>query len=137
MQDNTSIAKNTLTGNKLLNYSDLDNPHLEMFKNANLMMNSMNRFSERKPQYFRTIQPMQRHSKVPNKRIHVYSFSLNPEKYQPSGAANFSRINNIQLILNFDATNAFFSNARTIKTYCITYNIFKVQNGMGGVQFSN
>jgi len=137
IQDDTSIATNTSTGNKLLNYSDLDNPHLEMFKNANIMMNAMSRFAERDAVYFRMIQPMQRHTRVPDKKINVYSFSLNPEKYQPMGAANFSRLDNIQLIINFDSTNAFYENARTVKIYCVTYNIFKVQNGMGGVQFSN
>ena len=139
IQDNDSINTNTVTGNKLLNYSDLDNPHLEMFKNAKIMMNGMDRFAERNPKYFRSIQPMQRHTRIPNKRIHVYSFSLNPEKYQPSGAANFSRLDNIQLNLNFDSvsTNAFYNKARTVKIFCITYNIFKIQNGMGGIQFSN
>ena len=56
------------------------------------------RFETTDATYFRTIQPYKYHSNVPGgitvnnkkKYIYVYSFSLNPEEYQPSGSFNFS-----------------------------------------------
>jgi hypothetical protein len=65
------------------------------------------------------------------KGIYLYSFSLNPEEFQPSGTINASVINNMFLILKHQDTNinCFF--------YAVTYNIFRVIAGLGNKVFSN
>ena len=49
--------------------------------------NGIDRFESRKGEYFRLVQPYQKHSRVPfDKYIYSYSFSCNPEIQQPMGA---------------------------------------------------
>jgi len=67
---------------------------------AKLQLNGQDRFSTRKGTYFNLVQPYQHHTRVPQKGIYVYSFSLNPEQHQPSGSVNMSRIDNATLLLN-------------------------------------
>ena len=56
---------------------------------AVITMAGKERFSRRSGQYFDTVQPFQHHSNVPDAGINVYSFSIRPEDYQPSGHYNF------------------------------------------------
>jgi hypothetical protein len=60
--------------------------------NSKLILNGFDRFSVRDGNYFNWLQPWQHHSNIPEDGINVYSFSINPEKHQPSGTLNFSRI---------------------------------------------
>ena len=53
---------------------------------AVLELNGIERFEERNGQYFRLIQPFQKHTRVSKLYIYMYSFCLNPEAHQPSGA---------------------------------------------------
>ena len=48
-------------------------------------------------QYYKLIQPYQRHTNIPDNWIYLYSFAFNPESIQPSGTCNMSRINDVQL----------------------------------------
>jgi hypothetical protein len=66
------------------------------------------------------------------KGIYVYSFGLKPEEHQPSGAMNFSMLNNVYLKLNH-------TDGSTINcfVYAITHNIFRVIAGMGNKVFAN
>jgi hypothetical protein len=65
-----------------------------------ILISNNTRVDETDSSFFRTIQPYNHHSNVPGginsiekkKYIYVYSFSLNPEEYQPSGTFNFSKL---------------------------------------------
>ena len=83
--------------------------------------------------YFRTVVPYQRHTNVLNNYIYIYSFSLKPEDYQPSGSCNFSRIDNsvLQMKLSEDLKNPI------IQIFAVNYNILNISNGMAGVEYSN
>ena len=126
-------------GNHHLTYSDVtsDMDNKEMFTSSRLVFNGKPRYGERNAKFFRLAQPNKTHSFIPDKYIYCYSFALNPEKYQPSGACNFGRINVAELEIKFDSTNTYFTSEKTIKIYATSYNILKVQSGMGGVIFSN
>ena len=83
--------------------------------------------------YYKIVVPYQRHTNVPNNFIYVYSFSLNPEEYQPSGTCNFSRIDNatLQMKLSEDLVKPI------IQLFAVNYNILNIANGMAGVEYSN
>ena len=61
----------------------------------------------------------------------MYSFSLNPKEYQPSGSCNFSRIDDAQLIFT---TGYNFVNER-LCLYAVNYNILIVSSGMAGLVY--
>jgi hypothetical protein len=82
----------------------------------------------------------------PKDGINVYTFSLNPNDFQPSGACNFSRIDNFQALIDFGIdTNVFEIPADGVSprytydltVYAINYNILRISSGMGALQYAN
>ena len=74
--------------------------------------------------------------------INVYSFALNPEEYQPSGSCNFSRFNSIEVFLETQEVPIPQGNVENIykydiNVYTVNYNILRIANGIGNVEFSN
>ena len=45
--------------------------------------------------FFGELQPYIHHSNTPATGINLYSFAVEPEKHQPTGTSNFSKIENI------------------------------------------
>jgi hypothetical protein len=101
---------------------------------AKLQLNGHDRFSERLGSYFNLVQPYQHHSNVPATGINVYSFALEPEKHQPSGTCNFSRIDSAVLQLTL-TTRA--SAGSKLRVYAVNYNVLRVMSGMGGLGYAN
>jgi len=101
--------------------------------NVELFLNSNSRFEKRKGEYFRLMQPYQRHTSIPTTNyIYVYSFALMPEKFQPTGTCNFSRLDNATLEVEFESSIL----AGSISVYGINYNILKITNGMAGLLYT-
>jgi hypothetical protein len=90
----------------------------------------MDRFAERDSKYFNYIQPYQHFEIKPDLGINVYSFALKPAEHQPSGSCNFSRIDNINLLVNCTVPG-------NLHIYGFSYNVFRVSSGMGGLVFAN
>ena len=116
--------------------------------NYHLRLNGHDRFEPRDVRYFTRTQVWEHHSGVGglsqapsgtdstqigliNDSIGVYSFSLNPEEYQPSGTCNFSRIDEAEFICE----GSIPSNASRI--FAVNYNILRIMSGMGGLGYAN
>ena len=99
-----------------------------------LDFNSTARQPKREATYFRLIQPYQFHTCIPQSAIYVYSFALYPEEAQPSGAANFSRLESIQLIL--DLQDGLGVENVTVIVFARSLNLLKFRDGVAGVAFS-
>ena len=110
------------------------NPTME----ANIQLNGQDRFSKRDGHYFNYVQPWQHHSNTPCDGVNVYSFALEPEKHQPSGTCNFSRIDYSQLSLKLtnEAKNNLGQDS-TITIFTTNYNVLRIMSGMGGLAYSN
>ena len=132
--NNDYEQQNIKTGNQYLDYSISNS--IETFSEAVLQLNGIDRFEKRSAEYFRLVQNYQYHSRYPYKQIYTYSFSLNPEKQQPSGSCNMSKFANINLHLDYNTINH-SSSDMNLKLYAINYNILRIMNGMGGLVFSN
>lgn len=104
----------------------------EPFEKCKIVMNGIDRFSEQKASYFRTMQPLRYHSRTPTKHIYMYSFSLNPEKYQPSGTCNFSRLHTVNL--NFDNIT---TDDSQLLVFATNYNVLVISSGMAGLKYAN
>jgi|SaaInlStandDraft_1057018.scaffolds.fasta_scaffold00358_5 hypothetical protein len=102
-------------------------------KTAIIRFEGIERCELNSERYFRTVIPYKYHTSNPDNFIYVYSFSTNPEKLQPTGTANFSRIDTANLHIT---TN---SNLKTsdINVYAVNYNIFRIINGISGILFAN
>lgn len=64
-----------------------------------------------------------------NKKLFLYPFCLDTSKLQPTGSLNFSRIDSARLVC--DTSN------HEDDIYGVNYNILRVENGMGGLMYSN
>ncbi len=103
---------------------------------ARLVLNGHERFEKRSGTYFNYVQPYQHHTGCPSGGVYVYSFALNPEKHQPSGTCNFSRIDNATLELTLkEPTN--IDDVSTMEIYAHGYNVLRIMSGMGGLAYSN
>ena len=95
------------------------------------------RFKKRDAQHFRLLQPFQRHTYTPKLFTYIYSFALHPERLQPSGTCNFSRIDNADLVMKLvNENNDFLSNPRVI-LFAINYNVLQIASGMAGLAYMN
>lgn len=94
-----------------------------------LLMNKHSRFEEQNVLYFTRYQPYKYHSGrgglCSPDSIFVYSFSIYPEKFQPSGVCNFNECD-LQIELNDIKLN---QNTNKIKIYAVNYNILKISSG--------
>lgn len=121
--------------NSLLINSNGDYAGRNIILQETLMFNGHERLSLRDSEYFSQIQPYQNHSHNPPEGINVYSFSIHPENHQPSGTANMSRIDNIDLRIVVTPEISFTNTAR-LRIYGIVYNILRISNGVSGLVFS-
>lgn len=128
--------------------SYIDDTYAPMYS-AKLQLNGHDRFSERKGSFFNQVQPYQCCRTLPAGGIYMYSFALDPSKHQPTGTANFSRIDNATLQLTFKGLKDEYKNAknieseeftvnnrynlRDIKVFAVNYNVLRIMSGMGGL----
>lgn len=130
----TNIAKDPVGGNNWFDYNIPGHEQEEIFEDANIQMNGHDRFVKRPAKYFRLVVPWSHHTRCPSKRVHCYSFALHPESWQnPSGAANFSRIDSAHLNLTLNPHVA----AGRLRIHAIGYNILRIAHGLSGLVFTN
>jgi len=108
----------------------------DQINDAILRLDGYDRFEIRDAAYFRLVQPWQRHTRIPDDFIYVYSFSLAPEAAQPQGSMNASRIDTIVLSMNMNNQPNFVKYDSGITVYAINYNVFRIAAGLGGVLFT-
>jgi len=118
--------------NDWFNYLDNNN---QIMATAKILFNGIDRIQEKDFVYFNYIQPFQHHSANNKDGLFNYSFSIEPENFQPSGSCNMSRINNIQFFMtcNAPSDSSYVYNATF---YIINYNFLRLNSGMAGVVFN-
>lgn len=100
---------------------------------AKMMWNGLERFEEKPATYFNLIQPYQHHTASPREGVYAFSYSIFPEKHQPSGTFNASMINKIQMYVT--TTDPALESDITV--FGLYYNIFRVMGGRGDMVFAN
>lgn len=135
VQNMSNVAANLYSGNDWFNYNNsnvnVNNQHLSSLK---LDFNNETMLDETVSDalFLNYIQPMNRHSRVPNRKIYNYSFALDPENYLPTGQVNMSRIINKLLTVNLNYSP---DGEREIRIYAKSYNVLRVTNGISGMLF--
>jgi hypothetical protein len=121
--------------NRFFNFS---NGSANVFTTGKLVLDGIDFQTERNADYFLLEQNRQHHTNIPrfsesfNQRIYTYSFALKPEEHQPSGFCNFSRLNESSLVITYP----YLTDDWTLKVYAVSYNIYRIVNGMGGLVFT-
>jgi len=123
------------TGSYLRDNND-DTTGDNLIKEATIFLNGRERISFRSADYFGLIQPHQHFTYTPSTGVNMYSFGIAPEKHQPSGTLNMSKIDDIILQLSVDSQIT-FQNTAKLRVYTMTYNLVRIANGLGGVVFTD
>lgn len=106
----------------------------EPVEQASLSFNNSIRFSA-EGKYLRTVQPLQHHSSVPLSNIYNFSFAISPESIEPSGSANFSRIDSVDL--NLQLQEEFANEPAELFVFARSWNILSFSAGLAGIGFSS
>ena len=81
-------------GMKEVSTSEMGNAIISKLKNIDLSFKGILRLKEKNQDYFNRVQIYQHFKNNTNDNgIYVYSFSVNPKEFQPSGTCNFSKLN--------------------------------------------
>ena len=137
----------------------IDNDNYEIYRTnplvgARIKFNGQVRQEMHRHEFYSQVQAYQFHTANPNQPVYVYSFALNPEKYQPSGACNMSRIKSIEFDLKLKNTplskiqkvsdkkygnglNTTREWLYNVDFFIIGYNILNIMGGLGGLVFGN
>lgn len=149
----SSITNNTIlrdiTNQSCIKPSGARNPVVS----AKVQLNGHDRISNRYGTYFNWVQCHQHHTCIPKSPgINVYSFSILPERHQPSGTCNFSRIDTAFIIINaatlqsntanphyeypgLGSINPLSSGNCECRVYAVNYNVLRIMHGMGGLAY--
>jgi hypothetical protein len=111
---------------------------------GNIQLNGHERFKVQEGSYFNYYQTQNHHTRTPADGINVYSFALHPEKHQPSGTTNLSRIDSTILNLNFadslrlnNRLKLDIARDSLLYIFCNSYNVLRIMSGMAGLAYSN
>jgi len=68
--------------------------------------------------------------------LYMYTFANQPNRHQPTGSCNFSRVDNSRITWTCTDGNSGDTKGPSY-LYAVNYNILRIQSGLGGLAFSN
>ena len=78
-------------------------------------------------------QPLKYYTGTTENNFGVYSFSINPETYYPTGQVNMSRIAHNLIEIELDSPDSSFGHK--VYVYAVNYNVLHIESGLGGLKF--
>jgi hypothetical protein len=135
-------TKKISSNHNIREYDYMLNKDIYIIKSMKIQFQGRDRETRKDAMYYNFVQPYQYHQ---NSNIEdglfMYSFSLEPELFQPSGCANLSKIDTVSLIVELHESVVQYMkrdifNVR-VGTYCTTYNILRIMSGICGLAWLN
>ena len=109
-----------------------------IIKDMTILLDDMVRVEKKDYDYYNKIQPYIHHQSYVE-GICSYSFSLHPDRFQPSGSCNLAHIKNINLEISLKDPNTIKYGTETyeydVNVYMAYYNILEIKSGMGDLLF--
>jgi hypothetical protein len=131
--------------NQFSNYGILITGRYNPLDFAKLEFNDQERFEKRNGKFFGSLMPYVYHNNTPKDGINVYPFALKPEDHQPTGTANFSRIEKQLFTLWYrDSTQTanlpslnLINKDNTLFIFALGYNVLRIMNGLVVVVYTD
>lgn len=109
-----------------------------IIQNISIDFDETNRVHKKDYLFFNKLQPYMHHNNY-LEGICTYSFSIHPDKYQPSGSCNLGNIKNIRFDIDLKEINTELSNTEKYKydvlIYMKYYNVLEIKSGMADLLF--
>ena len=109
-----------------------------IIQNISIDFDETNRVHKKDYLFFNKLQPYMHHNNY-LEGICSYSFSIHPDKYQPSGSCNLGNIKNIRFDIDLKEINTELSNTEKYKydvlIYMKYYNVLEIKSGMADLLF--
>jgi hypothetical protein len=103
----------------------------EFVKTLQLYMNGQSRFEKINESYWRLVTPQRHHTYSGSRNIYSIPFAESPDIIQPTGSANFTMYDNVELGITF-TENVPLSH---INVFGISYNILTIHQGKSQLKF--
>ncbi len=113
----------------------LENLKKNVLTNARIELDGVNRI-DKVAEYFERQQIYDYFKTNCKEGIYIYSFSINPKEYQPSGCINMANVGQGSLYLKKNSSTLTEYNYRAY-VYIVSYNILLIKNGIASVKFAN
>jgi len=132
------IDGSLLNGEKrYYDYTYDTNQLINLSTQASVIFNGRERQQLLPSSYYNWVQPFQHHTSSPDLGMNVWSMAISPELIQPTGSANFSRIDEVSLViyLTQKLINDMQLNNTKIRIgiYSVSYNILRIMSGLAGL----
>jgi len=123
-------------------------PDKHLLENMSIEFNGIERMPKRDYKYWHYVQNYENYRTKMEHNLYMYSFGLNSKDNM--GSCNFSMIDSVRLNIELSKTETYPflitndtktitvgpSNCTTVKIYANNYNIFVIENGMGGLMYA-
>lgn len=83
--------------------------------------------------FLHLIQPLEKHSRQPDRTVYMYSFARRPQDPRPSGSINFSRIKQKKFQINLPGTSSL--STKNLRIIAVSYNFLRISNGLAGLLY--
>jgi len=98
-------------------------------QNFGVAFNGSDRVELQTAEHARLLQPIRHHTSASSDYVYIYAFAENCNSLQPSGYANFSKLDKKQLKLKWQSYTA----AGTVHVYSVNHNILFIKKGQAAV----
>lgn len=125
-----------INANDIFNYTlyPITSDYENIIENNTILINSIPRMESTDVKFYTNLQIYLNNFVSSSPGINMFSFSLNPNDYQPSGSLNFSQIDDAYIQIKANK-NINYNNSIITSCYGLQNNIFKVSNGLGGLGY--
>jgi hypothetical protein len=130
------ILKSNFDLNDKFNYTTfpLTNKEQDIILKNKFFLNSIENTEIDDSKFYNYIQNYKSKFNIQQKGIFTYSFCLDSKKFNPSGTLNFSKLYETSLKLELNSVIN-YNNPCYIAIFSLQYNIFCVNDGIGGFKF--
>ena len=109
-----------------------------IIEKLNIEIDGKQRLEYKPSEYFTLNQHLEHYKGCKIDGVLTYSFSKDPGRFQPTGFCNTSEIDNLVFNIDLKTPSNFNEDYKyDLAFYFINYNILEIQNGMGGIKYSN
>jgi hypothetical protein len=84
-------------------------------------------------QFMHLIQPLEKHTRQPDRVVYMYSMARRPQDPRPSGSINMSRIKQKKFQIFLPNTTSL--ETKELRVIAVSYNVLRISNGLAGLMY--